>query len=248
MLTFQMTVAVVLWRLIGMNEAEITESQQHDENPVGGLIVWLPASLVSTLFDQPLSGDEIVECEILGTKMTGLSQCTGSLVASVEGTQSVANIRCVLKGRIESENSGTNGPAKILSTTSTSFDAMKLVRFDGIRFTSSPVELCVATSLEITNIDTNLTGIRAVVVKRIASAQADATKEEVRTIAEELTKKRLAEKIDGEFELQLSQANRAIKIVKSSLTYIGIREIRIVTRRIAQNVEVGIVVATSNRN
>ncbi|MDZ4849668.1 MAG: hypothetical protein SGI77_10255 [Pirellulaceae bacterium] len=248
MSTWQITVAIFLWRLAGTGGNEIAELRQSDENPIGGSIVWLSATFVSTLFDQPVSGVEEVECEILGTKITGLSRCTGSLVSSIEGAQANADIRCVLKGLIESENIGTNGPAKIDSTTSTSFAAIKIVRFDGVRFTTWPVELDVATSLEITNVDTHLKGIKGVVVKRIASARAEATKEEARAITEELTKKRLAEKIDCEFERQLSQVNRTINLLQASLVHTRNREIRIVTRRVEQNLEVGIVLATTNLN
>ena len=213
MSTWQITVAIFMWRLAGIGGNEIAELKQNDQRPIGRSTIWLPATLVSTQFDQTVSEEEFVECEILGTKISGVSRCTGSLVSIIEGAQGHTDIRCVLKGVIESENSGTNGPAKIDSTTSTSFAAIKIVRFDGLRFTTWPVELDVTTSMAITKVDTQLRGSKGVVVKRVASVRAEATKEEVRAIAEELTKRRLAEKIDREFERQLSQVNRAIKLL-----------------------------------
>ncbi len=213
MSTWQITVAILMWRLAGMGGNDIAERKQNDQSPIGISSIWLPATFVSRQFDQTVSKEEFVECEILGTKITGVSRCTGSLVSSIQGAQGHADIRCVLKGVIDSENSGTNGPAKIDSTSSSSFAAVKIVRFDGIRFTTWPVELDVTTSMAITKVDTQLRGSKGVVVKRVASVMAEATKEEARAIVEELTKKRLAEKIDREFERQLSQVNRAINLL-----------------------------------
>ncbi len=241
------TVAVLLWRLTGMSP-EIVELEQSERSSIERSTIWLPATIVSMQFDQDVSKEEVVECEILGTTISGVSRCNGILVSSIEGAQGHADIRCVLKGMIESEDIGTNGPAIITSSTSSSFVAIKTLRFDGVVFTTWPTELNVATRLEITKVDTHLKGIKGVVVKRIASARAEATQEEARGIAEKLTKNRLAERIDCEFERQLSQVNRVLTLGRASLVFIGVRDIRIATRHVEKRLEVGLVLATTSRN
>jgi len=152
-----------------------------------------------------------------------------------------------MKGVIESENTGTNGPVKINSTTSTSFTAIKIVRFDGVQLTTSPVKLDTITSLTITKVGTHLEGMKGVLVKRVAMVRAEATKEEVRGIAEELTKKSLSEKIEREFEKQLFHVNVTLRVCRQSLVKIGNRELQITTRCIdKENLEVGIALVTSD--
>ena len=245
MSVWQITVAMLLWQLTGAGR-EIVEIERSDQGLIGRSTIWLPATFVSMQFDQAVSKVEVVECEILGTTITGVSRFKGRLVSSIEGAQGHADIRCVLKGMIESEDIGTNGPAIITSSTSSSFAAIKILRFDGVGFTTWPVELNVATRLAIKNVDTHLKGIKGVVVKRIASARAEATQEEARGIAEKLTKNRLAERIDCEFERQLSQVNQVLTLGRASLVFIGIRDIRIATRRVEKRLEVGLVLATTN--
>lgn len=242
------TVAISMWRFAVLSGGEIADLEHRDRFAFERSTIWLPAKFVSTQFDQSVSKEEIVHCEILGTKITGVSRCTGCLVSSIEGGKGSADIRCVLKGTIECDNMGRNGPANIDSTTSTSFSAIKIVRFDGIQLTTWPTELNVTTTLKITNVDTHLKGVKGIVVKRIAVDRVEATKEEVRAIAETLTKKRPAEKIDGEFERQLSHVNLAIKVCRTALAQIANREIQILTRISKENSEVGIALVTSEVN
>jgi len=223
-------VVVLVWRLTLLGQNPIAELEHRDRNLIDGSTIWLPAALVSRQIDQQVSEEEFVRCEILGTKITGVSRCNGSLVSNIDAAQGRAEIHCVLNGVIESESTGTNGPAKINSTSSTSFTAIKIVKFDGVQLTTSPVKLDTETSLRITNVDTHLEGMKGVLVKRIATARAEATKEEVRGVADELTKKRLSEKIEHEFEKQLSQVNLALKVCRHSLVRIGNRELQISTR------------------
>ena len=225
-------------------EDACAEMKHRDRTKIEGPALWLPATVVSTQIDQSVSDQEIVQCEILGTKISGVSRCIGSLVSSIDAAQGRAEIRCVLEGTIESANTGTNGPAKIKSKTTTSFTAVKIVQFDGFQLTASPVELGTKTTLTITDVDTHLEGTKGVLVKRIAMVRAETTKEEVRTVVEEMTKKRLSEKIELEFEKQLSRANLALKVCHHCLERIGNRELRISTRqRDKANLEVGIALA-----
>ena len=85
-------------------------------------------------------------------------------------------------------------------------------------------------------------------VKRIATVRAEATREEVRVFAEELTKKHLSEKIEREFDQQLFRANLALEICRQSLAKIGNRELQISTRRIdKENIEVGIALLAADQ-
>ena len=136
MSTWIITVAILLLRLVGLGENALAQLEPSD--PTAGSIIWLPATLVSTQIDQNVSEQEIVQCEILGTKITGVSRCIGSLVSNIDAAQGRAEIRCVLEGVIETQSTGTNGPAKIISTSSTSFTAIKIVKFDGVQLTTSP--------------------------------------------------------------------------------------------------------------
>ena len=246
-MSIRINIAVILvWRLAILGQNPIAGLEHCDQNLIEGATVWLPATLISRQIDQQFSEEEFVECEILGTKITGVSRCNGRLVTNMDAAQGRAEIRCVLKGVIESENTGTNGPAKIDSTTSTSFTAIKIVKFDGVQLTTSPVKLEIKTSLTMTNVGTHLEGMKAVLVKRIATARLEATKEEVRGVAEELTKKRLSEKIECEFEQQLSKVNLALKVCRQSLVKIGNRELQISTRQInEETLEFGIKLVTS---
>jgi hypothetical protein len=235
-----MLVGIVWWRLSELGNDQIGKAERIDSIPIAGSI-WLTASFVGKQLDHRFSESEAIECEILGTKIAGKSQCTGSLVSNVEQAKQHASVRCILKGTIECDNAGKNGPAHIDSKTSTSFKAVKIVSFDGVRFNTRPVELEVETALSITKIDTRLTGIKGVLVKRLAYAKAESTKQEVKTIAEALTKKRLAERIDDEVESQLSNVNFALDVVRSSLLFTMNRELRISTRCIENDLEVKIV-------
>lgn len=242
------TVAVLMWRFTGAAGNDIAEPPPNNQSSITASTFWIPATFVRTKFDQPVYQEEVGECEILGTKITGDSRCSGSVVSSIEGGQRHVDVRSVVKGVIESENMGMNGPAKIDSITSTTFTATKIVRFEGMRLTTWPVEVTVETNLTITNIDTHLKGTKGVLVKRIAFVRAEDTKEEVRAIAETITKKRLAEKIDGEFDRQLTRANLLIQLCRGPIVQIGKRDIQISTRGIENNLEVGIVLVTAEED
>ncbi len=238
------TVLVSIWRILICGDDSFAELKNRDRTTIEGAAIWLPATVVSTQIDQSVSDQETVQCEILGTKISGVSRCIGSLVSSIDATQGRAEIRCVLEGTIESANTGTNGPAKIKSKTTTSFTAVKIVQFDGFQLTTSPVELESKTTLTITDVDTHLEGTKGILVKRIAMVRAETTKEEVKTVVEEMTKRRLSEKIELEFEKQLSRANLALKVCHRCLVRIGNRELSISTHwRDEENLEVGIVLA-----
>jgi len=237
-----------VWRLAILGQNPIPGPEHCDRDLIEGATIWLPATLISRQIDQQFLEEEFVECEILGTKITGVSRCNGSLVSNMDAAQGRTEIRCVLTGVIGSENLGTNGPAKINSTTSTTFTAIKIVKFDGVQLTTLPVKLETKTSLTMTNVSTHLEGMKAVLVKRIATARVEATKEEVRSVAEELTKKRLSEKIERKFEQQLSRVNLALKICRQSLVKIGNRELQILTRHIDEaTLEFGIKLVTPDQ-
>ena len=239
--------AITFCRFLGIAENAIADLDRTTQHANERTTIWLPATLVRSQIDQSVSEQEVVECEILGTKIVGVSRCKGTLVSNVDTGQGGAEIRCVLKGVIESENVGTNGPAKINSTTSTSFTAVKIVKFDGFQLTATPVELNVETTLAITGVETHLAGAKGVLVKRVAASRAQATKEEIRAVAEEMTKQKLGNKIDKAFEQQLSRVNLALKVCRHSLATFGNRELLILTRFSDQsNLEVGLGLMASN--
>ncbi len=235
-----------IWQLAGQGTQEIGKTDQMSPSAVASSFR-LKSDFVETQFDQRFSNDEDVKCEILGTKIVGVSQTKGSLVAKIEQADGNARVQCTLKGLIECENKGKNGPAQIDSQTTSSFTAVKVVSFDGQRFTSRPTELHLETVVLITKVDTNLTGLKGVLVRRVASVQAEATKEEVRNIAEEMTKKRLVEKIDSEFESQLAPINSALQFCRSCFLSLGNREVQISTRSIDKDIEVAIVLTANPR-
>lgn len=241
-----MLIAMVLWRLIGIGNDLIEKAARIDSIPIAGSMS-LTASFVGKQFDHRFSESETTECEILGTKNIGKSQCEGRLISNVEQSKHHTSVRCILNGVIECDNTGKNGPAQIDSKTSTTFSAVKIVSFDGERFSTRPVELEVATALSITKVDTRLTGIKGVLVRRLAYAKAESTKQEAQAIAEALTKKRLAERIDDEFDIQLSNVNLALDVFRMSLLLTINREIRISTRCIDKDLEVAVVLVKSNQ-
>lgn len=240
-------VAITFCRFLGIAENAISDIDPRTQNANEQTTIWLPATLVKSQIDQSVSEQEVVECEIFGTKIIGVSRCKGTLVSNVEAGQGRAEIRCVLKGVIESENVGTNGPAKINSTTSTSFTAVKILKFDGLQLASTPVELNVETTLAITGVETHLAGAKGVLVKRVAASRTQATKEEVRAASEEMTKRKLGNKIDKAFEKQLSRVNLVLKVCRHALATFGNRELLILTRFSDQsNVEFGLGLMASN--
>ena len=245
--TWLLTVMITLCRMLGTGENANSNPNLGDQRAIVDSTLWLPATFAIAHFDQNVSEQEVVECEILGTKIVGISTCEGKLVAEVDAESGCVEVRCLFQGVIESVNTGTNGPVTIESTTSTSFSAVKTLEFDGLLFTTLPVELEAKTTIKILRVDTHLTGTKGMLVKRIAANRAEASREEVRGIAEELTKKRLCEKIDKAFERQLSRMNFAMNVCRYSVVRIGSHQLRISTRCIDKsNLEVGFTLMTAN--
>ncbi len=242
--SWTLVVGHLIWHLAGLGSQETAEPDQINPSAAASSFR-VNSNFVEIQFDQRFSHKEDVKCEILGTKIVGVSQSKGSLVAKIEQADGNARVQCTLKGFIECENKGKNGPAQIDSQTSSSFTALKVVSFDGQRFTSRPTELHLETIVLITKVDTNLTGMKGVLVKRLASAQAEATKEEVRKIAKNMTKKRLVEKIDLEFESQLAHVNSALQFCRSCILSLSNRDVQISTRCIDKDIEVAIVLTVN---
>lgn len=239
---------VSVWRCAGAGSpASIEWNREHSVN-THQLIVWIPDRWIRNQFDQRVSKREKVACEILGTRITGMSQCTAQLVSMVAAGEGHAAVCCQLEGRIESKNSGVNGPAIIESTTSTSFQATKWVRFDGTQFTAGPLDLQVQLSMEITKVDTELRGIKGAIVRRVAASQAEGTREEARAIAEAKTKECLAHMMDQEFDRQITWSNSVVRLFRGLLEQLGDGEIRVVTRPKNEQVEVGLAMCVNRTN
>lgn len=241
-----LVVGYFIWQLAGLGTQRTGESDQWDPHVFPSSFRF-NSNYVQIQVDQRFSHEEEINCEILGTKIIGVSQSKGRLIAKIEQVESNAHIHCTLIGLIECENKGKNGPAQIDSRTSSSFTAVKIVSFDGKRLTSRPTELDLETVVVITKVDTHLVGLKGVLVKRLASAQAEATKEEVQGIARAMTKKRLAGRIDSEFESQLAAINSALQFCRTCSLSFGNRDVQISTRCIDKDIEVAIVLSPNPR-
>lgn len=199
------------------------ESKTHtaDSSPVDGVVstpanpvlacLRIPAVLVTEVASREFTHKSHVDRIVLGTHSRGSAICQGHVVCEMREQIDAVEVVCRISGTVDSTTCGTNGPALIGSTTTTSYTATKSIIFDGRKLITQPAVVRASSRIQVTDIGSSLPGIRGRIVRRVADRRAGESLAEAEAITRDLTVAELQQQIDHEFAQRIVSINRAIE-------------------------------------
>lgn len=171
----------------------------------------IPAVLITEVASRDFTHTSAVDRVLLGTHSRGTAVCYGHVSCEMRDQSHAAEIVCLISGAVDSQTCGTNGPALISSTTTTSYTATKSIIFDGRKLITQPARIQARSRIQITGIDSSLPGIRGRVVRRVAERRAGESLAEAESLTRDLTVAQLQQHIDQEFARRIVSINRALE-------------------------------------
>ncbi len=138
---------------------------------------------------------------ILKAQVRGDSTTTATVGIDLLPSQDGARFHMVLNGKTISDTRADKGGASIFTHGEHTFNATKLILFDGDRFTTKPAEVSVDANNTIVNVTA-----KSSFVKRIARRKATKLAPQTKQIAAEKVAADVAPEFNGEVDKQFKQA------------------------------------------
>ena len=169
--------------------------------------VRIPATLIAREASETFFHRSPVDRVILGTHSRGTADCHGAVQCTLEEHSDGAVFVCHIRGQVDSQTCGVNGPATIASQSRTQYWATKRIVFESRQLVAQPAQVSGITVVNITGIGSTAPGIRGRLVRRIATRRADSSLPTAEAITQRLTLSELQQHIDHEFDQRLQSIN-----------------------------------------
>lgn len=171
----------------------------------------IPAILITEIASREFTHTSPVDRVLLGTHSRGTAICQGHVSCEMRQQTHAAEVVCRITGTVDSTTRGTNGPALINSTATTSYTATKRIVFDGRKLITQPALVQASSRIEITGIGSSLPGLRGRIVRRVAERRSGESLAEAEAITRDLTAAELQQHIDDEFAQRIDAINRKLE-------------------------------------
>lgn len=187
-----------------------TDKLQHSgTNPVLACLR-IPAVLITEIASRDFTHTSPVDRVLLGTHSRGTAVCQGHVSCEMREQIQAAEVVCRITGTVDSTTRGTNGPALINSTASTTYTATKRIIFDGRKLITQPALVQASSRIQITGVGSSLPGLRGRIVRRVAERRSGESLAEAEAITRDLTVAELQQHIDDEFAQRVDSINRKL--------------------------------------
>lgn len=184
-------------------------------------VLLVSQSSVSELLNGKFEYTVPFEYEVCETNAQGKAKCSGGIMVQLEESDKGVALRVRVEGTVHSNSVGRKGPASIVSKCVTEYVADKRMVFTSCGFEAEPATVESKTKLTISGIETELPGVRGVVVKRVAMQKALGTCEEAERVVREQTSRDICSQLDQKVDEQ----NQLIHLVlqnKSVFPYLNL--------------------------
>lgn len=183
---------------------------QDETNPVLACLR-IPAVLITEVASRDFTHTSPVDRVLLGTHSRGTAVCRGHVSCEMREQTHAAEVVCRITGTVDSTTRGTNGPALINSTASTTYTATKRIIFDGRKLITQPALVQASSRIQITGVGSSLPGLRGRIVRRVAERRSGESLPEAEAITRDLTATELQQHIDNEFAQRIDSINRKLE-------------------------------------
>ena len=192
------------------NKALDNEALDARVNPVLACLR-IPAVLITEVASRDFTHTSPVDRVILGTHSRGTAICNGQVSCEMREQTGAAEVVCRISGTVDSTTRGTNGPALIGSTATTSYTATKSIVFNGQKLVTQPALVQASSRIRITDVDSSLPGLRGRIVRRVAERRSSQSLAQAEDITRDLTASELQQNIDHEFAQRIDSINRKLE-------------------------------------
>ena len=157
------------------------------------VVILVARPLLQRAVDRKLTRVEPVRENILGTRIVGTATMNGTVTANLLPSTDSAKIEIGFKGRVVSNNTGYNGPVRLLTTGVGDIDLLRTLNIDGSGFQLSGSKTDVELETKIDAICHKME-----LVRKIAWKTARRKKPQADRIATELLRKRVSQQFEAE--------------------------------------------------
>lgn len=200
-------VGLLLPRSYSQVQSDLGASTREINGKPASLVVRVPQESVSFLLSTEFEHDVPFKRVILETGTQGNANCRGNLICKLEVLERGVAICLEVSGTVHSDSVGKNGPASIAAKSETDYVAEKRLAFSKGCFVTQPSTIESETRITISSVDSDLPGVRGVVVKRVAMRKAAGLRKKAERIVCELTNNDICKEIDQGVDDQIGYIN-----------------------------------------
>jgi hypothetical protein len=192
--------------LTGLGQSPDLVSAVRKEFAQPNAYVTVSSELLKKAAAKPINRRDPITDVILGTRIRGNGQTTGSVTLKTVPSDDKAIIQLDTKGRVVSQNVGHNGPAVIRSTGYTNFDAKVVVELSDNKFVAFPARVNASTSSNIHSVSKAGGGMGRRVVANVGMDKAREKQGQANRIAADHAETRIANRMSSEIDGKLAKA------------------------------------------
>lgn len=200
-------VGLPISRCYSQEQNGLDTSKQESTGKPSALVVRVSQESVSSLLSTEFEHEVPFERVILETGTQGNANCRGNLRCKLEVLERGVAICLEVSGTVSSDSVGKNGPASIAAKCETDYVAEKRLAFCQGCITTLPATIESDTKITISGVETDLPGVRGVVVKRVAMRKATGLRQEAERIVCSLTNSDICKQIDQGVDDQIGFIN-----------------------------------------
>jgi hypothetical protein len=176
----------------------------------------------ATLLRRSVSRSTPVNQCVLGAWVTGTARTNAKVGIVLQPSEDEAQFYITLTGQTVSNTMGSQGPARVYTTTTTQFYAWKLVRFDQEKFVTSPAGVraqtwsrtnCIASTARSRLVNRI---VRRVATKRVAEARGYTT-----NLANWQVRKQILDSFNKAVDEAINDANTQLSIRQTLIARFG---------------------------
>ena len=173
----------------------------------GIMVLRVSERFLKEIFTRDINTQTPVQRVVLGTRAQGTAQTLGRAEVDTKPAKDDAAFYVKIMGTTTARTVGRNGPAIIHSRSVTHWKAVKTVRFDGKKFTTSPATISSEHCIQPLGAGSSLPGLRGRIVSRIASRRAVQYNHTAERITARDTERRVLTNVDRVVDGQIDKLN-----------------------------------------
>ncbi len=166
------------------------------------------SSLLNRLVARPVSDVAPINDTILGTRVRGTGQTSGSLSVSTLPSYDRARLAFCLTGATRTNTRGVNGPVSIHTLGTTSFSASKIVELSDRTFRVLPASAQTSTRSKTQSVKKIGGGLGSRIIEKIARQRVAEKKSQADAIASGKAKVRVEARLNEQLNSQITEARR----------------------------------------
>lgn len=148
---------------------------------------------------------------ILGTNVGGTANTSGTTTVLLHSSQDKAVVEVVLKGTVQAQTIGHNGPVQLHCSSHSPFESRKLIHLQSGGIEALPATTTATTRSTTQQIRSTLPGLRGRIAERIARGRVQELRGQADAIASRNTERRLNREFDRTVEKALADARGAVQ-------------------------------------